>query len=121
MERELLKKGDKVVLHDCKESEGRNCGKIWTCRTDEVITGEGYYNQGIVFLEGFDDSFPTTHLQKVNVKSPAFKLDKIEVDYLKEFLKVTEKNGVYSLLSACENDEFSIVSLRDIILKIVNS
>ncbi|MCD3217456.1 hypothetical protein G8S55_09385 [Clostridium botulinum C] len=40
MEKELLKKGDKVVMHTCLESEKYN-GKIWTCATDEVVKGEG--------------------------------------------------------------------------------
>jgi len=66
MERELLKKGNKVVMHTCIEAEKYN-GKIWTCKTDEYIKGEGIYKQNLVFLEGFSGCFSTEYLQKVNI------------------------------------------------------
>ncbi|WP_203226297.1 hypothetical protein [Clostridium ihumii] len=66
MERELLKQGDKVVMHTCIEAKKYN-GKIWTCKTDEYTTGEGVYKQNLVFLEGFSGCFTTEYLQKVNI------------------------------------------------------
>lgn len=59
MERELLKKGDKVIMHTCLESEGKNYGKIWTCTTDEFTKGKGCYKQNLIFLEGFSGYFST--------------------------------------------------------------
>lgn len=66
MDKELLKQGDKVVMHTCIESEKYN-GRVWTCRTDEYTRGEGVYKQNLVFLEGFSGSFSTEFLQKVNI------------------------------------------------------
>lgn len=63
MERDLLKKGDKVVMYTCLEAETHN-GRIWTCEGDEFkanSSGNG------VFLEGFSGWFYTEYLQKVNV------------------------------------------------------
>jgi hypothetical protein len=62
----MLKKGDKVVIHTCGEAEHYN-GKIWTCKTDEFVSGNGIYQQDVIFLEGFSGSFVTKYLQKVNV------------------------------------------------------
>lgn len=46
-------------------------------------------------------------------------LEKIEIDYLKRFLKILDDNGICSLTSACENKEFAISPLKDIISKII--
>jgi hypothetical protein len=64
----MLRKGDKVVMHTCGESEHYD-GKIWTCNTDEFIQaeGEGIYEQRLVFLEDFSGSFLTDYLQKVKI------------------------------------------------------
>ncbi|MGX7745822.1 hypothetical protein [Rhodopseudomonas parapalustris] len=66
MKNNLLKKGDKVVMHTCIEAETYN-GKIWTCRTDEYMSG-GKNPYGLIFLEGFCGSFATEYLQKVNIE-----------------------------------------------------
>ncbi|AKO91956.1 hypothetical protein BEH_07495 [Priestia filamentosa] len=63
----MLKKGDKVVMHTCMEAEIHD-GKIWTCRTDEYIQGEGVYEQRLVFLDGFGSSFLVKYLQRVNLE-----------------------------------------------------
>ena len=61
----MLKKGDKVVMHTCLESENpKYAGKIWTCIDDEFkanSSGNG------VFLEGFSGYFYTEYLQKINL------------------------------------------------------
>jgi len=67
MERELLKKDDKVVMHTCMESEGKNYSRIWSCETDEFIKGDGVYKQNLIFLEGFSGYFATEFLQKINI------------------------------------------------------
>lgn len=67
MKGKLLKQGDKVVMHTCLESEGKNYGKVWTCKTDEFTRGKGVYKQDLIFLEGFSGSFSTEFLQKVNI------------------------------------------------------
>lgn len=65
----MIKKGDKVVMHTCLEAENpKYAGKIWTCSCDEYITGEGLYEQKLVFLEGYSGSFLTKFLQKVNLQ-----------------------------------------------------
>ncbi|MFF2532196.1 hypothetical protein ACFVS2_25135 [Brevibacillus sp. NPDC058079] len=64
-----LKKGDKVVMHTCGEATYYN-GKIWICSSDEFSTGEGIYKQDLVFLEGYDSSFLTKYLQKVDIGMP---------------------------------------------------
>lgn len=61
----MLKKGDVVVMHSCGEAESRN-GKLWVCRTDEYVKGEGIYQQNLVFLEGMTSCFLTKYLQIVN-------------------------------------------------------
>jgi hypothetical protein len=67
MKRQRFKKGDKVVMHTCMEAE-QHQGKIWTCKTDEYVTGKGVYKQNLVFLEGFSGSFLTKYLQIVNMR-----------------------------------------------------
>jgi hypothetical protein len=67
----MLKKGDKVVMHTCGESAfPKYYGKVWTCKTDEYITGEGkgLYEQRLVFLEGFSGSFATDYLQYIDLE-----------------------------------------------------
>jgi hypothetical protein len=49
------------------------------------------------------------------------KLEKVEIDYLKHFLKVTEEKGIYGLVSACENRAFAMYPLEEIIKKIIES
>lgn len=61
-----LKKGDKVVMHTCLESKGKNLGKVWTCRTDSFKCEAGIE---VVFLEGFSGFFYTKFLQPVKLES----------------------------------------------------
>ncbi|MGV5537154.1 hypothetical protein [Bacillus cereus] len=61
----MFKKGDKVIMHTCDEANHYN-GQVWTCKTDEFITGKGKYKQSLVFLEGFSGSFLTKYLRKSN-------------------------------------------------------
>ena len=61
-----LKKGDKVVMHTCLESKGKNLGKIWTCHTDSFKCEAGIE---VVFLEGFSGFFYTKFLQPVKLDS----------------------------------------------------
>lgn len=61
-----LKKGDKVVMHTCAESENpKYAGRIWTCRTD-AFKAKGHDYESIM-LEDFSGSFSAEFLQKVNV------------------------------------------------------
>lgn len=63
----MLKKGDKVVMHTCMESESpENEGKIWTVASDEELYGKGKYAQKLVFLDGFSSKFDCEYLQKVD-------------------------------------------------------
>lgn len=64
MNTKILKKGDKVVMHTCMESKGKNFGKIWTCRTDSFKNDAG---DEVVFLDGFSGSFDTEFLQPVSL------------------------------------------------------
>lgn len=57
-----LKKGDKVVMHTCPESEKHN-GRVWACRTDEYEM----CGSRVVMLEGYSSCFSVRFLQKVNV------------------------------------------------------
>ena len=61
-----LKKGDKVVMHTCLESKGKNLGKVWTCHTDSFKWEAGIE---VVFLEGFSGFFPARFLQPVKLDS----------------------------------------------------
>lgn len=61
-----LKKGDKVVMHTCLESKGKNLGKVWTCHTDSFKCEAGIE---VVFLEGFSGFFHTKFLQPVKLDS----------------------------------------------------
>ena len=61
-----LKKGDKVVMHTCLESKGKNFGKVWTCHTDSFKCEAGIE---VVFLEGFSGFFYTKFLQPVKLDS----------------------------------------------------
>ncbi|WP_315674464.1 hypothetical protein [Clostridium sp. 19966] len=99
MERELLRKGDKVVMHTCGESEGENYGKVWTCRTDEFMH-EGKNPYGLVFLEGFSGSFATEFLQKIdfnsiNLKEEAGCYASCECGYITESMPI--KDLLYKL------------------------
>ena len=61
-----LKKGDKVVMHTCLESKGKNLGKVWTCHTDSFKCDAGIE---VVFLEGFSGFFYTKFLQPIKLDS----------------------------------------------------
>ncbi|HFC9206741.1 TPA: hypothetical protein ACF0PM_002200 [Clostridium perfringens] len=86
-EENLLKKGDKVVMHTCLESETYD-GKVWTVASDEKITGEGIFKQGLVFLKGFSSKFNTKYLQKVKLNNESITHDDLN-DY--ENLSVEQK------------------------------
>lgn len=60
-----LKKGDKVVMHTCIESKGKNFGKVWTCETDSFRCEAGIE---VVYLEGFSGFFSTLYLQPVDLR-----------------------------------------------------
>jgi hypothetical protein len=64
---EMLKKGDKVVMHTCIEAERHN-GRIWTCKTDEFERN----GQRLVFLEGFTGCFSAEYLQRVDLSDVYF-------------------------------------------------
>jgi hypothetical protein len=64
---EMLKKGDKVVMHTCIEAERHN-GRIWTCKTDEFERN----GQRLVFLEGFTGCFSAEYLQPVDLSDMYF-------------------------------------------------
>ncbi|MEK4881452.1 MULTISPECIES: hypothetical protein [Paenibacillus] len=68
IEEKKLKKGDRVVMHTCIESE-EEPGKIWTCKTDQFTRGKGVFAQDSVFLEGYSGSFAPEFLQKVALHS----------------------------------------------------
>ncbi|HEY2492709.1 MAG TPA: hypothetical protein VGI33_07355 [Paenibacillus sp.] len=68
IEENKLKKGDRVVMHTCIESE-EEPGKIWTCKTDQFTRGKGVFAQDSVFLEGYSGSFAPEFLQKVVLPS----------------------------------------------------
>jgi hypothetical protein len=68
IEENKLKKGDRVVMHTCIESEELP-GKIWTCKTDQFTRGKGVFAQDSVFLEGYSGSFAPEFLQKVILPS----------------------------------------------------
>ena len=89
---ELLKKGDKVVMHTCLEAETYN-GKIWTCEGDEFTKGkEKYYQENVVFLEGFSGYFCTKFLQKVNVEGIVLKnIDLTGISRLEQGMKADEE------------------------------
>lgn len=61
--RNLLKKGECVVMHTCGEAEHYN-GRIWSCKSDEFTDRAG---QQVVFLEGFSGCFLAKFLQRVNL------------------------------------------------------
>ncbi|MEK4193248.1 hypothetical protein [Paenibacillus sp. FSL L8-0323] len=68
IEEKKLKKGDRVVMHTCIESE-EEPGKIWTCKSDQFTRGKGVFAQDSVFLEGYSGSFAPEFLQKVVLPS----------------------------------------------------
>ncbi|WP_340398088.1 hypothetical protein NST50_15380 [Paenibacillus sp. FSL E2-0202] len=68
IEENKLKKGDRVVMHTCIESE-EEPGKIWTCKSDQFTRGKGVFAQDSVFLEGYSGSFAPEFLQKVALPS----------------------------------------------------
>lgn len=60
-----FKKGDKVVMHSCYESELEEYkGKIWTCIEDSYMD-KG--NWECVFLEGFSGAFFCKYLTLVKI------------------------------------------------------
>ncbi len=60
-----FKKGDKVVMHTCIESQlPKYNGKVWTCKTDSFLDRS---KQEVVFLMNFSGSFLTEYLQKVRI------------------------------------------------------
>lgn len=60
-----LKKGDKVVMHTCGESDfPKYKGKLWTCTTDSYLDKS---KQEVVFLDGFSGCFCVEYLQIVNL------------------------------------------------------
>ncbi|MEC3676885.1 hypothetical protein P9190_01325 [Bacillus velezensis] len=61
--RNLLKKGELVVMHTCDEAEHYD-GRIWACKSDEFTDRAG---QQVVFLEGFSGYFLVEFLQRVNL------------------------------------------------------
>ncbi|MEK4474315.1 hypothetical protein NSQ91_13955 [Paenibacillus sp. FSL R7-0048] len=68
IEEKKLKKGERVVMHTCIESE-EEPGKIWTCKSDQFTRGKGVFAQDSVFLEGYSGSFAPEFLQKVALPS----------------------------------------------------
>lgn len=63
IEEKKLKKGERVVMHTCIESE-EEPGKIWTCKSDQFTRGKGVFAQDSVFLEGYSGSFAPEFLQR---------------------------------------------------------
>ncbi len=61
----MLKKGDKVVMHTCLESEKYE-GKVWTCKSDEFVSDSG---AKAVFLENYLGYFATEFLVRVEQKA----------------------------------------------------
>ena len=56
-----LKKGDKVVMHDCMEARGRE-DIVWECTTDSYqLCGSE-----VVMLKNYSGSFCTEFLKKIN-------------------------------------------------------
>ncbi|MFV4887496.1 hypothetical protein RY279_18825 [Bacillus velezensis] len=64
--RNLLKKGEHVVMHTCGEAEHYD-GRVWACKSDEFTDRAG---QQVVFLEGFSGYFLADFLQRVNLVMP---------------------------------------------------
>lgn len=62
MEQEKLKKGDKVVMHTCRDAKLFN-GTIWVCAEDEKYNKQ--YDTSLVYLEGLNTPFKVKYLQKV--------------------------------------------------------
>jgi hypothetical protein len=111
---EMLKKGDKVVMHTCSEAEVYK-GKIWTvasnvwklCGTD------------VVMLEGFSGAFAVKYLQKVDVEELT-RIKEIEVydngyariEYQNGETKVTSKvvymDAILTGVTECDDDETAI-------------
>lgn len=59
---ETLKKGDKVVMHDCYEATfEKNKNKIWICLTDSFLSK---HREEVVFLENFSGYFSAKYLKK---------------------------------------------------------
>lgn len=46
-------------------------------------------------------------------------LEEMEKDYLKLFLEIVDKNGLYSLVDACQNKEFAMYPFIRIISKLI--
>lgn len=62
---ENLKKGDKVVMHSCFESNIHEYkGVLWTCQTDSFLDNS---KDEVVFLENFSGYFLTKYLQIVKL------------------------------------------------------
>jgi hypothetical protein len=91
-----LKIGDKVVMHTCGEAEfPKYFGKVWTCKTDEYTTGEGLYEQNLVFLEGFSGSFATEFLQLVDL-SPQQVLIEQQADAIESLYQLIQRGELTS-------------------------
>ncbi|WP_413373230.1 hypothetical protein [Paenibacillus taichungensis] len=65
-----LRHGDKVVMHTCDEANFADYhGRIWTCGSNEWVSGEGVYAERHVILDDWlNGPFLTKYLQKVNVE-----------------------------------------------------
>jgi len=60
---QLLKKGDKVVMHTCHESTLLIYKyKIWTCKSDSFLARD---KSEVVFLENFSGYFLAKFLKKL--------------------------------------------------------
>jgi hypothetical protein len=77
MNEKSLKKGDIVVMFNCRESKGKNYGKLWTCSCDSFIREKGDGNEK-VFLIGVSGSFACRFLQFVDTNSQEKKLPEIK-------------------------------------------
>lgn len=60
---ETYKKGSKVVMHTCYESQFEsNKDKVWICQTDSFLARD---KTEVVFLEGFSGYFSVEFLMLV--------------------------------------------------------
>lgn len=60
-ETETLKKGDKVIMHNCVEAEFYKATQ-WVCQTNSFNDRGG---QDVVFLENFSGYFIAKYLKKI--------------------------------------------------------
>lgn len=61
----MLKKGDKVVMHTCREAM-KYRGRIWECEGDE-FENPLYRDRTEVKLRGYEKTFKTKYVQKVDI------------------------------------------------------